>query len=238
MLFRPLMVFCLLLSAAWAAESPPDRAKLLDQAVSNWLGARDHWAFTQRAVEYTDDGKPHERLERYDPSQKPEARWTLLAIDGQTPTAAQHAAWAKKKLKRRSSHRFESAIGEFFDFQKTKVVAETPELLHCEVPLRSERNWLFQADKVKVIVTLNKKTLALEHITAHVREPVKVLFGIAKITYGNVDLRFNDDDTPDTNGPGDGKPQGSVHMNVSRFGERAEFTWSEFKRVTPASGDS
>ncbi len=224
--------------AAWSTPSPvvPENAnaKVLDAAIANWLGARDHWAFTQRAVEYDDDDKPHERVERFDPSRPGETHWTLLTIDGQKPTPSQWEAWAKKKAKRRTSHKFEASIGDFFDFKKAKLITETPELLSCEVPLRSERSWLFQAEKVKVTVTINKKTQALEHITANVREPVKVLFGIAKITNGTVDLRFKDEDTPDTPGPGDGKPKGSVHMSMTRFGERAEFTWSDFKRVTPA----
>lgn len=228
-----------LLTAAVAAEgtvASSGDSQLLDRAVDNWLGARDQWAFTQRAVEY-DDGKPHERVERYDPSLKTtDTRWTLLTIDGQKPTPEQHAAWAKKKQKHRTSQKFESSIGDFFDFTQAKVVSDTADLLSCEVPLRTGRNWLFQADKVKVIVTINKKTQALERISANVREPVKVLFGIAKITQGHVDLRFTDDtsEKPETPGHGDGKPQGSVRMNVTRFGERAEFTWSDFKRVTPA----
>ena len=44
------------------ATAPLSRANsVLEEAVERWLGERDHWAFTQRAVEY-DDGKPRERL--------------------------------------------------------------------------------------------------------------------------------------------------------------------------------
>lgn len=237
MCLRALYFFCFGLLAALGARgaaAATDNSALLDHAVENWLGARDQWAFTQRAVEY-DDGRPHERVERYDPSQKPESRWTLLTIDGQKPTPEQHAAWAKKKQKHRTGQKFQSSIGDFFDFTKAKVLSDSAGLVSCEVPLRGGRDWLFQSDKVKVIVTINKQTQALERITANVREPVKVLFGIAKITAGHVDLRFHDEtpDSPDNPGPGDGKPQGSVRMNVTRFGERAEFTWSDFKRVAP-----
>jgi hypothetical protein len=236
----PLRFFCFFLGllaavGARGASASAGDSKLLDQAVDNWMGARDQWAFTQRAVEY-DNGKAHERVERYDPAQPLEARWTLLTIDAQKPTPEQHAAWAKKKAKHRTSHKFETGIGDFFDFTKARVVTDTEEILSCEVPLRTGRNWLFESEKVKVVVTINKKTQALDRVTAHIREPVKVLFGIAKITDGQVDLRFQDEspENPETAGPGDGKPKGSVHMNVTRFGERAEFTWSDFKRVAPA----
>lgn len=224
----------MLVSAARAADAGFPVPRLVEVAIDNWIGESEHWAFTQRAVEY-DDGKPHERLERYDPSQPVAQRWTLLKIDGQPPTAEQQAAWAKKKAKHRSSHRFESPVSDFFEFQKARVVAETPDLIRCEVPLRGDRNWLFQSNKVKVFVTVNKKTRALDHLSANVREPVKVLFGIAKVTDGALDLSFHDDD-PSTPASSDAThPTGSVHMTVSKFGERAEFTWSEFKRVGPVA---
>src|SRR3954468_657697 len=86
--------FLLLGFTAQAAET-----SLLERAVENWLGERDHWAVTQRAVEW-DDNKPHERLERYDPSKPGDGRWTLLALDGKAPTAEQQAAWAKKKFRK------------------------------------------------------------------------------------------------------------------------------------------
>jgi hypothetical protein len=208
------------------------RKTLLEDAVENWLGEREHWAFTQRAVEYDGD-KPRERLERYDPSKPGDARWTLLAINGSKPTPEQRAAWAKKKFKK-NHRRFDSPIGDYFDFADARVMAETPTLIRYEVPLRNDKSWLFQADKVQVIVTVNKETHALEHLTANVREPVKVLLGLAKITGGTLDLSFLsfEDDAPGGS-PESAKPTGSARVTVSKLGERAEFTWSDFKRVTP-----
>lgn len=205
---------------------------LLEDAVEKWLGERDHWAFTQKAVEW-DDGKPRERLERYDPSKAGDARWTLLAINGKPPTPEQHTAWAKKKFKK-NKRRFDSPIGDYFDFRDAKKISETPQHVRYDVPLRRDRSWLFQADKVQVQVTVNKETRALEHLTAIVREPVKVLLGLAKITDGKLDLSFLNFDDEATPGPESTQPTGSAHVTVSKFGERAEFTWSDFKRVTPA----
>ena len=218
----------MLCSFAGAGEAG---TSLLEQAVDDWLGERDHWAFTQRAVEYDGD-KPRERLERYDPSQPGDARWTLLAIDGKMPTAEQRAAWAKKKFKK-SHRRIDAPIGDFFDFKSAKVIAETPKLIHYEVPLRSDKNWLFQTDKVKVVVSVNKTTHALEHLTASVREPLKVLLGLAKVTDGKLDLSFLNLGDDASAGPESAQPTGSARATVSKFGERVEFTWSDFKRVTP-----
>lgn len=228
-----LLRFAILLVAVGlgpGARATPASPKLLQDAVQRWLGERDHWAFTQRAVEY-EDGAGHERLERYDPSQPGNARWQLLAIDGKPPTKEQHAKWAAKKFKHHAHH-FDPRIGDFFDFEHARVVAETPTLIRYEVPLETDKNWLFPVSKVGVRVTINKDTHALEHLTAHVREPFKVLLGVARVMGGDLDLDFLpfDDANP---GPSSAKPTGSAHVSVSKLGERVDFTWSDFKRVTP-----
>ncbi len=227
-----LALFVLATTSAFMAQPTAPANSLLAAAVENWLGERDHWAFTQRAVEFEGD-KSRERLERYDPSKAGDARWTLLAIDGRPPSAKEHEAWAKKKFKK-NRRRFDSPIGDYFDVKDAKIVEETPKLIRYEVPLRGDKSWLFQAEKVRVMVTVNKETNALEHLTANVREPVKVLLGLAKITDGVVDLSFLHFDDEAVPGPETSQPTGSARLTVSKFGERAEFTWSDFKRV--ASG--
>jgi hypothetical protein len=217
---------CLFVAALAArAEAPP----LLQRAVEDWLGERDHWAFTQRAVEYDND-KPRERLERYDPSQTGDRRWTLLAIDGQPPTPEQHAAWAKKKFKK-NRRRFDQPISEYFDFAKAKVLEDAANLVKYEVPLRTDKSWLFPIEKVYVTVTINKQTEALEHLTANVREPFKVLLGVARILGGDVDLNFLNFDSDVAPDPESTQPVGTARVTATRFGERVEFTWSDFKRV-------
>lgn len=210
-----------------------DNVPLLERAVEDWLGERDHWAFTQRAIEYDDD-QPRERLERYDPSLSGESRWTLLAIDGKLPTEAQRAAWAKKKFKK-NRRRFDQPLSDYFDFAAARVLHETPALVRYEVPLRTDKSWLFPIEKVRVTVTINKQTRALEHLTANVREPFKVLLGLARILGGDVDLNFLNLDADVAPAPESTQPTGTAKVTVTRFGERIDFTWSDFKRVIPDS---
>lgn len=230
MLLRLLGFLFLALPAGFAAPAGLQRT-LLEQAVENWLGERDYWSFTQRAVEY-DNGKPSERLERYDPSQAGDARWKLLAIDGKPPTEAQRAAWAKKKFKK-NRKRFDSPLGEFFDFDRSKVIEDGAKLARYQVPLRTDKSWLFPVDKVLVHVTVNKETRALERLNADVREPFKVLFGLAKVNDGALDLSFLNFDADAPPSPEAVQPSGTARVSVQRLGERVEFTWSDFKRVTP-----
>lgn len=225
MLRATIVLSVAMLLAVSSRAAPP---RLLEGAVESWLGERDHWAFTQRAVEY-EDGRPRERLERYDPSLPGNRRWELLAIDGRAPTEEERAAWEKRKF-RRKPRRFDAPLGDYFDFDRAKVVEENRNEVRYSVPLRTDKSWLFPVDKVDVTVTVNKSTQALEQLTANVREPFKVLLGIARITGGSVDLNF---DEADDAKPLSARPNGTARVSVSRFGERVDFTWSDFKRVTP-----
>ena len=227
---RRIAVFLTLLAAACCRAAPTAAPQLLERAVENWLGERDRWAFTQRAVEY-EDGTPHERLERFDPSRPGNARWQLLAIDGHAPTPQEHEKWANKKF-RRHHRKIDTPISDFFDFDAARVIAETPTLVRFEVPLRHDKSWLFPVDKVGVRVTVNKETRALEHLSAHVREPFKVLLGVARVTGGELDLDFLHFN-PDDPAPSGTRPKGEARVSVSKLGERVDFTWSDFKRVTP-----
>jgi len=231
-MIRRCLAFLLCCAAAAAGCAAPASTGLLQQAVQSWLGERDHWAFTQRAVEY-DGGISHERLERFDPSRPGDARWQLLAVDGHKPTPAEHEKWADKKFKKHH-RKVDKPISDFFDFDAARVVAETPKLVRYEVPLRHDRSWLFPVDKVGVRVTIDKETRALVHLTAHVREPFKVLLGIARITGGDLDVDFLNND-PESASPAAMQPAGQAHVTVSKFGERVDFTWSDFKRVNPAA---
>ncbi len=214
-----------------AAPAVPATPHLLEQAVDNWLGERDRWAFTQRAVEYEGD-VAHERVERYDPSKSGNDRWQLISVDGHTPSPEERQKWADKKFKHHH-HKVDTPIGDFFDFDAARVVAETPKLVRYDVPLRRDKNWLFPTDKVGVRVTINKETKALEHLTAHVREPFKVLLGIARVLGGNADLDFLNFDPADP-APSGSHPAGEARVTVFKLGERVDFTWSDFKRVNPS----
>lgn len=210
----------------WTAAA---ERSLLEASVETWLGERDHWAFTQRAVEF-DNGMRRERLERYDPSLVGNRRWTLLAINGRAPTPEEHEAWAKKKF-RKNRRRFDAPIGDFFDFSRARIVREDPGSAQFEVPLRRDKSWLFQVEKVRVLVTINKQTRALEHLAADVREPLKVLLGLARITEGQLDLSFLQVGDGSEVGPEFVEPTGRATVTVSKLGGRAEFTWFDFKRV-------
>lgn len=236
--FTRLLVFlaCCLGALSGRAETAAS-PQVLRQVVEQWLGERDQWAFTQRAIEF-DNGTRLERLERFDPTRQGNARWELLAINGSTPTPQQRQKWAEKKFKRRP-RKIDTPFGDYLDFRSARVLDETAGAVRFEVPLNREKNWLLPVDKVSVLLTLNKHTQALQHVEARVREPFKVLLGIARVNHGELAIGFvpaNEPAASPTSAPRL-QPEGIAHISVHKFGERVDFTWSDFRRVVPARQD-
>lgn len=229
-MFRRIVVFLTLCLSGLCSRGATEYPQLLQGAVKSWLGERDHWAFTQRAVEYH-DGVPHERIESYDPSRPPDIRWLLLSVDGRRPTPEQRQLWMQKKLGH-THHAIDTQLSDFFDFAGATVVSDSPQLVRFEVPLRRDKNWLFPVKKVRVEVTVNKQSGALQHLSAQVRAPFRVLLGFARVWGGDADLDFLHFDGGPA-GPANTRPSGEARVSVTKLGERVDFTWTDFKRVTP-----
>lgn len=205
----------------------PAQLPLLHHAVEERLGSTDHWAFTQRALEH-DQNRVRERIERYDPSLPPDRRWRLLALDGQSPTDEQQRDWARWKA-RRLAPRQPPAPLDYLDLDRARLVATDTRHAQWDVPLRSSHRWLFPVESIRVLITIDLATGSLERLNAEVRQPFRVLLGLARITDGVLDLSF----PPLANETTGYGPTGSVHVSVTRLGERVEFSWSDFQPAGP-----
>lgn len=220
----------LLALLATAASGAAPEVSLLRQVAEAWLNERDRWAFTQFVREYDGDRVKQERLERYDPSRGSGRRWELISIDGKPPTEKQWADWNRRKNKQ--PRRSRRDIAERFDFANARVTEETPESVRYLLPLRSGVEWLFPVSKVELLITINKTgpAPALEQVQARISEPMKVALGLARILDIDLDVQMEPPPTPD---PAEAKPTGTAQAVVTKFGERVEYVWSDFKRVEP-----
>ncbi|HEX2854666.1 MAG TPA: hypothetical protein VHO24_15650 [Opitutaceae bacterium] len=226
-LFIPVLALATCLPHA-RAETPP----LLEEAMHKWVTGTDDWAFTQRVRTFDDDKVKLERLERYDPSRPDSQRWELLEIDGKPPTAVQREHWQHRK-NRKPKKKAEASLEKYFDFDRATVAKETAESVRYDVPLRREATRLVPLEKIEIEITVDKATRSVEQITGGLREPLRIALGLAKITDVWLDVRFDPivhDLTPD-----DGEPlaTGAVRVVVFKMGDRAEYAWTQFKRVTP-----
>ncbi len=205
---------------------------ILRDAVGHWLDERDNWAFTQLAREYDGTRLKRERLERYDPSRPDRERWELLRLNGGEPTPAEKAELTERKNKKR--RRNTTPIAEFFDFSRATVAREDERSISYELPLRSNTQWLFPVDKVTLVLAIDKPTRAITHVQAKIQEPFRVALGLARVL--DVDLDVTTELPPSespTADPAAAKPNGTARVVVTKFGDRVEYEWSDFQRVTP-----
>jgi hypothetical protein len=216
------------LTASLRAETPA----LLSEAMAKWSAEVDGWAFTQR-VRTFDNGKVKlERLERYDPSRPDDQRWELLQIDGKPPTAEQREYWEKRK-NRKAKRRPDKSIEEYFDFAHATVAKETPESIGYDVPLRRDTTRLVALDKINIEVTVNKRTHTIQQITGGLKEPLRVALGLARVTAGWLDVRFDPIVNDLSADPNATEANGIARVVLFKMGDRVEYAWSNFKRVTP-----
>lgn len=205
---------------------------LLREAAGHWLDERDHWAFTQLAREYDGGRLRRERLERYDPSRPDRERWELLRLDGRAPTPGEKAELTERKNKKRRKHT--TPVADYFDFARAVVVAEDRHSVRYELPLRSNNAWIFPIEKVALTLTIDKPTRAITQVQARIQEPFRVALGLARVLDIDLDVQTElpPEDEP-TADPAAAKPNGTARVVVTKFGDRVEYEWSDFRRVEP-----
>ena len=222
-----LLIFLLAASGIPTAKA---LSPLLTRAAEKWQAEGNHWAFTVLVREVEDGALREERVERYDPSKPGAARWELLSVDGETPTAERRAAWLKSKT--RKHRKAPKTLSDYFDFEHATATGATEGAVSYLVPLRTNRSWLFPVEKVSLTVTVNKANYAIEEVKAGIDEPFRVALGLARIIDVDFDVQMNQRGVPV--GPATSRPQGLAHIVIARLGKRIEYSWSDFKRVTPS----
>ncbi len=228
MRYSLLFLFCTILLGSGHAATP----LLLEQAADKWLGERDNWAFTLLVREFDGSQVKEVRQERYDPSKPGITRWELLSVNDRPPTDERRAEWQKHKTKKRKNPG--KPLNDYLEFDQATLVKEDDRNVSYHLPLRNNHNWLFPVDKVSLLVTVNKSTLAVEDIVASIDEPFKVALGLARVLDVDFDMHMN----PSKKGgaasdPAAAKPDGTARVVVHKLGERIEYAWSKFQRVTP-----
>lgn len=204
---------------------------LLEQAAEKWMGERDNWAFTMLVREFDGGQLKEERRERYDPSKPGMARWALLSVNGQQPTEERRREWQKRKTKKRPNPG--KPLNHYLDFEQGTIVKENDHIACYNLPLRNN-SWLFPVDKVVLRVTVNKATRAIEDVQAEIEEPFKVALGFARVMDVDFDLQMNAPErSRHKNEPAAAQPDGTARAVINKLGERIEYAWSDFQRVTP-----
>lgn len=210
-----------------------DEFELLREAIDKWSNEREAWAFTQQVREFKDSGTDQTRVERYDPSRAEAARWTLVSIDGRAPTEKELAAFRKRKGAKKQ-HRTK-APSDYVAFERVAVLATDADSIQYAVPLREDISRLIPLEQLTVIVTVDRSRRVIRHLGISLEDPMRIALGLARVTDMNFDLRFELVDAAHADAPADVQPTGVAEASMSKFGHRAEFSWSDFERVNPAT---
>lgn len=232
--FIQIWLFCaLLVGGAHAATLP-----LLAKAIAQWTEGAGDVAFTQRARVFNDDGSiKEERLERYDPSLPDSQRWHLLKFNGQEPNDEQRKKWEVRKNSK-ARKKFNKSPLDYLDVDHATVSKESPTTVRFEVPVKPETFRLLDLEKLAILITVEKEHGTISHISATLREPMRVLLGVANVT--NFDLDVGIEPPSESFDPkkqaGEVKADSSARVMMSKFGDPTEYRWSEFKRVPSYTG--
>ena len=223
------------LAIVGAVEVHAAAPALLKEAFQNWGQGKDDLSFVQRTRFLNDDGSlKEERVERYDPSLPDAKRWTLLEVNGKKPSADQIERIQDKRNKK-PRKKANKPLEEYFDLEGARVIENGKDSVRYDVAVKPEALRLIAVEKLNVGISVRKDSKTIERVTAGLTEPMRIALGLAKVTDVDLDLRFDDEDHPkETAKKSDasGEADGTARVLLSKFGNRAEYSWGEFKRVT------
>lgn len=223
---------CSLGASALRAEAQP----LLAKALQRWTIGQGDLAFTQQTRAFlSDGGVKEERVERYDPSLPDSRRWRLLEVNGMPATDEQRRKWETRKNSRPRT-KVDESPSKYLDFDNAVLIGETPRDARFRVPVRPETRRLLATENIDVVITVDKQTGNIAGIGAALREPIRVLLGIARITDLDVDLRINPADESSPEATDEVESGSTARVKISKLGRPVEYNWSDFKRVASFAG--
>ena len=222
-----LLIACSAFFPRLSAETPP----LLAKAFEQWATGREDLAFTQQTRVFLDDGKVREeRIERYDPSLPDSRRWRLIEVDGRPATDEQRKKWETRKNGKPRKQVVKSPA-EYLDLENATLGADSPQSARFEIGLRPEAARLLAVEKIAVTVTVDKESGRIAGIAATLREPIRVLLGLARITDLDIDVRMEPADEESAEKTGEVQSGSTARVTMSKLGNPMEYNWSDFKRV-------
>ncbi len=119
-----------------------DRSLLEKRSTNGWANATTGLSRNAPSNGTTD---ATERLERYDPSSRAMTGGRCWRVNGGCPTPSS----TPRGRRRRSEEppRFDAPLGDYFDFRTPRFVAETAKTVRYDVPLRRDKEWLYQTER-------------------------------------------------------------------------------------------
>jgi hypothetical protein len=226
-----LLWLCMGASHGLFSATPP----LLAEAIQKWTAGEGDLAFTQHTRTFLADGRvKDERIERYDPSLPDSQRWRLLSVNGLPATEQQRLEWETRKNSR-PRRKVDESPAAFLDLEHAVHINETAEVVRFRIPVRPRAMHLVSLEEIDAVISVDKQTRSIASAGAVLREPIRVLLGIGKITDLDIDVRINPGDAQSPAAAEDVEEGSTARVKISKLGKPVEYDWSDFKRVRPFS---
>jgi hypothetical protein len=235
-------IIALLLACLWAAPLGAEAPALLRDALVKVAQDKGRWAYTQTdRIRNGQDKVVESTSYRFDPSKPYAEQYVPLEIQGRPPTKADLEKYRQRGIQRgRSLEKAEAegkptpgrTLGDVVDLAHATVIAEDAATVTYEVPLRADNNERFPPDKFQVLVRVSKAGRSLEHVSVHLRGPMRFAF-VLKVKSGEIDAEFATVDprhNPAMTTVRGGGAISVLFVPVTRTGEMIR---SEFKHVRP-----
>jgi hypothetical protein len=222
-----LFSLCSLCALQLRAEAPP----LLVKALQRWSSGQGDLAFTQQTKVFLSNGTlKEERIERYDPSLPDSRRWRLLEVNGVPATLEQRDKWESHK-NGKPRRKVDESPSEYLDLEHAALIGQTTRDARFRIPIRPEAQRLLATDNIEIVITVDRQTGGVAGIGAALREPIRVLLGVARITDLDVNLRINPAEDASSDPSEEVESGSTARVRMSRLGRPVEYDWSDFKRV-------
>ena len=223
--------FILISCGAWSPGLRAETPVLLAKAIAQWAAGREDLAFTQQTRFFLDDGTvKKERVERYDPSLPDSRRWRLMQVDGQSATADERQKWETAK-NGKARKKVVKSPAEYLDLAHATVLHTSLKDTRYQIGLRPEAARLLAVENIAVVVTVDKESGSIAGIAATLRQPIRVLLGLARITGLDIDVHMELADEDSAQASGEVQAGSTAHVTMSKLGNPMEYNWSDFKRV-------
>ncbi len=205
-----------------------EQKRLFSDALGKIGRDADCWAFSETARTLDDD---HATTVRFDPSQPPEARSTLLKVDGKAPKAAYLKKWRDEGRGALPGLGDLPPLSSVVDLDDVRVYAEETAAVVFELPVKAS-NPDFPADKFQARFRVNKTHRGFEDFSVKLRDPMRMA-GIAKVTEAGLEARFQTPDPALAPQPVFLKMGGGVRVLLVKLSRAFEVTRTDFSRVIP-----
>ena len=216
------------------AAAGPD---LLVTGIRKVQDEASRWAYTQMQVMRDVHGKViEERIIRVDPSQAFDQRQHLVSIDGREPTDRERAKFQKEREKERLHREREAWKGAKLEdrirLEEAVVFSQTGNSIVYEVPLISDDDNPYPAEKFQLWITLDSEKAEIMEVSVRLREHIRAAL-VARIDRGELIARFKPVDPAYAAPVTELQVAGAGTILFFRVGVSRDERRTDFKRVTP-----